>query len=56
MGTIADLERSDASTTEAATTWKYIPEFWAPDLIVISTCEVMDLEDLGTAERKASSE
>ncbi|XP_042891292.1 uncharacterized protein LOC122265894 isoform X2 [Penaeus japonicus] len=56
LGTIADLERSDASTTEAATTWKYIPEFWAPDLIVISTCEVMDLEDLGTAERKASSE
>lgn len=56
MGRIVDLQRSDASTTEAAATWKYQPDFWTPNLFVIKTCEVMDLEDLGIAERKASSE
>ncbi|XP_037798467.1 uncharacterized protein LOC119593586 [Penaeus monodon] len=56
VGRIVDLQRSDASTTEAAATWKYQPDFWTPNLFVIKTCEVMDLEDLGIAERKASSD
>nr|XP_027236785.1 uncharacterized protein LOC113828045 [Penaeus vannamei] len=56
VGRVVDLRRSDASTTEAAATWKYQANYWTPNLFVIRTCVVMDLEDLGTAERKATSD